>query len=521
MTATDPKAGSDEVAAATVGSAHAVPRWADGAAALLSGVLVALALPPWGLWPLAFVGLAIVSGLVVRTMSAKRRAFIGLVFAAGWFSIGCGWMWQLTAPGYVVVVAIFGGYLAAVFALVGHCPKGWRSIVAVPIAITVAEVVRFSFPFGGVPLASLPIGQAASPLSRIGRIGGPILLTFATALLGSVLAAAFRRNDRRPAVASAVVVVALTVLGFGLPHGRNTGPVRLALVQGGGPQGTRAINDDSDEVFARHERASAQVADDVDAVVWPENVISVGDGSFSQSELRFRVAALAAVQRVPYLVGVTDHPDRPDRFQNSQTVVNVDGTLADQYVKVRRVPFGEYIPLRGALKSIGIDPAEIPSDATAGTGPAFIDVPTVGRFAVVISWEVFFGGRARDGVRKGGTVLLNPTNGSSYTGTIVQTQQVASSRLRALETGRWVAQVSPTGFTAFVSPDGDVYDRTAQTEQALITRTISHRSGLTLYSRLGDRPFAVAAVLGLVVLRQRRRRSSAASTVTLADTPAG
>ena len=78
----------------------------------------------------------------------------------------------------------------------------------------------------------------------------------------------------------------------------------------------------------------------------------------------------------------------------------------------------------------------------------------------MISWEVFFGGRAREGVRDGGTVIVNPTNGVSYTGTILQSQQVASSRLRAIENGRWVVQVSPTGFSAFVSPDGDVFDRT-------------------------------------------------------------
>ena len=78
----------------------------------------------------------------------------------------------------------------------------------------------------------------------------------------------------------------------------------------------------------------------------------------------------------------------------------------------------------------------------------------------MISWEVFFGDRARDGVGHGGRVLLNPTNGSSYTGTILQTQQVASSRLRALETDRWVVQVAPTGFSAFVTPSGEVLDRT-------------------------------------------------------------
>ena len=105
-----------------------------------------------------------------------------------------------------------------------------------------------------------------------------------------------------------------------------------------------------------------------------------------------------------------------------------------------------------------------------------LDLPDGTRLGVVISWEVFFGGRVRDGVREGGGVILNPTNGASYSGTIVQTQQIASSRLRALETGRWVVQVAPTGFSAFVTPGGDVLQRTAVSDRAVIRDTVELRA---------------------------------------------
>jgi apolipoprotein N-acyltransferase len=128
----------------------------------------------------------------------------------------------------------------------------------------------------------------------------------------------------------------------------------------------------------------------------------------------------------------------------------------------------------------------------------------------MISWEVFFGGRARDGVSHGGTLLLNPTNGSSYTGTILQTQQIASSRLRALENGRWVAQVAPTGFSAFVTPSGDVLDRTGISEQAVRYRTVTLRDGSTIYGRIGEKPVVGAAIVvvvaGLLLAGWDRRR---------------
>ena len=126
---------------------------------------------------------------------------------------------------------------------------------------------------------------------------------------------------------------------------------------------------------------------------------------------------------------------------------------------------------------------------------------------------MFFGGRVREGVKAGGEAILNPTNGASYTGTILQTQQVASSKLRAIETGRWLAQVSPTGFSEFVTPDGDVLQRTGVSEQKVIRQQIRLRTGDTWYVALGDRPWiaALVVVLGgswvLTALDRPRRRS--------------
>jgi apolipoprotein N-acyltransferase len=161
------------------------------------------------------------------------------------------------------------------------------------------------------------------------------------------------------------------------------------------------------------------------------------------------------------------------------------------------VPFGEYVPLRGLLDAVGAPVDQVPNDAVAGTEPAVLDLPDGTRLGVVISWEVFFGGRARDGVRHDATVVLNPTNGASYSGTIVQAQQVASSQLRALETGRWVVQVAPTGFSAFVSPDGEVLQRTAVSERAVIRQAVELRTGDTWYTGLGDAPVILVMAVGL------------------------
>jgi hypothetical protein len=112
--------------------------------------------------------------------------------------------------------------------------------------------------------------------------------------------------------------------------------------------------------------------------------------------------------------------------------------------------------------------------------------------------------------------VLNPTNGSSFTGTLVQTQQVASSRMRAIESDRTLLQVAPTGFSAIIGPDGTVEQRTAVSEQAVLHGTVELRSGTTPYTRLGYGPAVAVALVSLAVgwLIARRRRGPDVAPVT-------
>jgi apolipoprotein N-acyltransferase len=256
-------------------------------------------------------------------------------------------------------------------------------------------------------------------------------------------------------------------------------------------------------VTERHLDATRAIPDDadLDLVLWPENTIDVP--VFDGSDVYLDIVAEADRVDAPVAVGVTEDP----RI-NSQIVVAPGGEIVDQYVKVRRVPFGEYVPLRGILEALGAPIEQIGRDANAGTGPAYVDLPDGTRLSVVISWEVFFAGRTREGVKAGAEAILNPTNGASYTGTIVQTQQVASSRLRAIETGRWVVQAAPTGFTAIVDADGEVRQRTAVSEQRVLYDTVELRDGRTWYTNLGDGPFIVAllVLLGVSLWFSRRPR---------------
>src|SRR3954454_1598869 len=120
-------------------------RIARPALALGAGALVALAMPPWGFWPLAVVGVMLFEIALGATPSRRQRFLLGYLFGAGLMYLGMGWVIQLTLPGYLVAGSVYALY-HAVAALIA--PDGpWR-VIGRPAAHTLAEALRFSFPFG-------------------------------------------------------------------------------------------------------------------------------------------------------------------------------------------------------------------------------------------------------------------------------------------------------------------------------------------------------------------------------------
>ncbi len=501
------------------------PRAARALLAAAAGLVVGFSMPPWGFWPLSFVGVAMFELALGTNPSARQRAAYGALFGAAWTYLGMAWMVQLTVPGYLFAGVLYGGFHACAALAV---PAGRWQIIARPTAHTLVEALRFSFPFGGVPLASMGIAQVAGPFAGVARIGGVILITWIVFQIGFLLgdlirvgwsrfAARSSDRPRRDATTAPLVVVPLLVIAIIValaavaPRGAPTGEtLRVAAVQGGGEQGTTALEVPSSLVTQRHLDTTATIDPDPELglVLWPENTVDVL--TFEGSGAHEAIATQAARLGVPIAVGITEDTEDRERFANAVVVVTPTGEIVDRYDKVRRVPFGEYVPLRGMLEALGAPVDRIGRDAVAGAVPAYLELPDGVGLAVVISWEVFFGGRAREGVREGGQAIVNPTNGASYTGTIVQTQQVASSRLRSIENGRWTVQAAPTGFTAVIDADGEVLERSAISERTVVYVDVELRDGFTWYTNLGDAPVILAAlaIYGLALaLTFRRRRS--------------
>ncbi len=480
---------------------------------ITAGLCIAASVPPWGWWPLIFVGVALLDRLLIGT-TAKQRFRRTWLVAAAWLFPAMLWMYDLTAPGYVVAGALFAGYFGIAAALT---PPGRARRFVLPGAMALAELARWTWPFGGVPLANLALSQVDTPLIYASRIAGSLLVIVLVIVVGQALHSLLCKDFNALGYAAAVVVL-LVVCGYVYPRSQVVDDVEVALVQGGGPQRTRASALQNPVVLQRHLDASQEINDDVSLIIWPENVVNPNI-YLSQQEAAQKIRQLAKEKDATVLPGWF-YLTSPTEAVNYQAAVTPDGEQVDRYDKKNIVPFGEYVPLRSLAERFSDDlPAH---DVVRGVVDPILDTP-VGPVGVSISWEGYFDTRARSAVQHGAQILTNPTNGSSYWLTQVQSQQVAANKLHAVENDRWVLQVAPTGFSAIINPDGNVQQSAGISEQAVLQQSVEMRQGRTLASYVGFWPVGLygiaAALAGLASQRRSRKHASSVSPAVVQDEP--
>ena len=296
-------------------------------------------------------------------------------------------------------------------------------------------------------------------------------------------------------------------------------PARFMAVQGNVPGPGLDFNAERRAVLDDHVAVTRAAAASVDAgtqprpdlVVWPENSSDIDPLRNADAAVVIN-NALTAV-RAPIVVGaVLEGPG--EHISNVSLLYRPGQGVTQRYVKQHPVPFAEYIPFRSFFRHLSDKVDLVRADMAAGSGSQVFRVPAAAGGTVaagpVICFEVAYDDLMRDTVRAGANVLLVQTNNATFGYTDESEQQLAISRVRAVEHGRSIVHVSTVGVSALITPEGTAHQRSALFTSALLAGQLPLRTAATVADRVGGWPeyLACGAVLLLLLLRvvPRRRR---------------
>ncbi|MFI9262039.1 apolipoprotein N-acyltransferase [Streptomyces sioyaensis] len=482
--------------------------------AVVSGLALGLAFPPYDLWPLSLAAVAALS-LLTRGRTARQGAWIGFVFGLPFFLILLKWLhvvgWDAVV-GLSIAETLFVTLLGAALAVTSRLPL-WPLWTA---CLWVAEEwARDRLPFGGFPWGRLAFAHTGSPFTPLAALGGAPLVTFAVALAAALIAGCaatlwgLRGNGtlRRavPAFEAFGLAAAVTLAGLAVPVPTTADDTAdIAIVQGNVQQAGMDFLGRPMKILDNHASATEKLAADIKAgrakkpnlVIWPENSSDLDPFQYPQAYDRIDRAVKAI--GVPVLVGaLVDHPSKRGYVFNEGIVWDPKKGPGASYTKQHPVPFGEYVPFREQLSKIITRFQRVPRDFYPGNHTGVLQLGPA-RLGDVICFEVAYDEIVHDTVDAGARALIIQTNNATYGRTGQPEQQLAMSKLRAVEHGRAVVTAATSGISAVVAPDGTVTHRIPEFTQGVVSARIPLRDETTLADRVGAAPEWALAIVGLL-----------------------
>jgi apolipoprotein N-acyltransferase len=471
---------------------------------------------PLFLLPLAAT--AVLFWLWTKAPAPRTAAWIGFAFGAGLFLVGVSWVYvslhdfggmPLVLAGFATL--LFCLYLALFPAAVGYLqaklavPRPVQLMLVLPALWTLAEWIR-GWLFTGFPWLTLGYSQLDGPLAGYAPIVGVFGVSLAACIAaGSVAAIVVCRGRARFAGIATLVVIGTAgvtwqAVDWVAPHG---GPVTVSLLQGN-------ISQDQKFIAARYASTLATYARLVEAsqarlVVLPEVAIPRFLDQVDPAYIE-RLAKHAAARGADVLVGVPVL-DRDRRYYNE--VVSFGASPTQHYKKSHLVPFGEFVPtgFRWVLAFVTIPLG----DFTRGEDTQRPLAVAGQQVAMNICYEDAFG---EEIIRPlpDATLLANVSNVAWFGDSLAPEQHLRISRMRALETGRYMLRATNTGVTAIVDTQGEVTGRLKSFTEGALEGTVQGYVGATPYVIVGNWPAVliccvIVAGTALLVWRRGGRRS--------------
>ncbi len=475
-------------------------------AAAGAGLVLPLSFAPFGLYGVALVALAV----LFRTWDCAPReaAWRGFWFGVAAFVAGTWWLYVsvrlVGGTPLPVAFLLLGGLvaiMAAHIAAAGYLAARLRprslllgNLLLLPGLWLLAEWLR-GWILTGFPWLSIGYGQIDGPLAAWAPVAGVYGVTLVAGVLAGAVVTLAAGANRERAVAGTIV---LALIGATLVLGQQRwttaagAPLRVSLVQGAVPQLLKWAPGERRATMDLYQAMTAALPEQ-DLVIWPEAAVPAPDDLVSEylDELR----ELARARGMQLLVGILTHDAQRDEYRNSLLALGEAGGV---YHKRHLVPFGEFFPVPGFIRQ-WMRMMNLPySDLAAGARDQAPLRAGAVALAPTICYEDAYGAEQLDFLPEAG-LLVNVSNDAWFGDSLAPHQHLQIARMRALETGRYLARSTNTGITAIIDERGRIRATAPQFAPAVLSATVQPFTGATPYVRTGNLPVLLLAALGIVI----------------------
>ena len=427
--------------------------------------LVSAAFEPIGIWYLAVIGLTL---YLQKLRSSSRPMLHSLAFGFILNAIVLYWSGKYVGP---IPWLLLSALQALFFLPVGWVYRRTHRLLWSALALLAMEEIRSRFPFGGFGWTRIAFSQVDSPALPIVALGGVIALSAFTLAIALLLVRIRGKN--------LAAILSLFVIALLLPaNPQGSGEVKLIAIQGNTPEVGLGFNSRAKAVFDLHRDVTRRVtADQYDAIIWPENAIDIDPRLFP--EVQADLAALTSDLSTPIIAGVVQRSTNGP--QNASILFGEDGIRESVYIKRGLTPFGEYIPLRGLAELVSPLAKKV-NDFIPGSKRVTHEVAGV-QLGPIICYEIILDDLVRD-MAKNSQALIVQTNSATFAGTAESAQQLAITRIRAVEHSRAILSVSTVGISAFIDNNGRVLSQTGENTQESLAGSLVLNNYRTLINRI-------------------------------------
>ena len=442
-------------------------------ATLVAALILSTGFAPLALWFAVPVAYAI----YLKVLSHKNGLLLNS-FLFGFIANAIILSWSKTFVGvapWILLSTLQGLYLLPV----GLLAKYVKKPIVLILAILITDEVKNYLPFGGFGWTRVAFSQADSPLIPWVSVVGVTGVSLLTLIVALVLV-----SPKKYYIAT--LLITLIASPFLLKDSAPSDSVNVRAVQGGVPERGLSFNARAEAVLDNHiavTRRDFQRSDDL--IIWPENAIDVDP--IRNGSAREKIEDLQDQTQIPLLAGAILNENV---LSNAAVLFDNRGSAKSIYIKRYLTPFGEYIPLR-SLASLISPHVDRVTDFTPGRDFVAHTIDDQ-RISTVICYEILSDQVFRESANNSGIIAVL-TNSATFAGSAEGDQQMAITRIRAIEAGRNIVSVSTTGPSAFINYRGDVLEKLNDGEVGSISMAVEVRTGKTPASQYGG--FITIAVL--------------------------